>query len=103
MTAELTFEQSYPASSRIAAVQATRIARRNSLPADFIDDLAQEGLLALWRGTPAFDERRAIARPHRRSVAKGVASRAPGHFWGRPTGPGAPPQGRRMVLRRRAR
>jgi len=59
VAAELTFEQSYPASSRIAAVQATRIARRNSLPADFIDDLAQEGLLALWRGTPAFDERRA--------------------------------------------
>lgn len=59
MTAEIAFEQSYPASSRIAAVQATRIAVRNSLPDDFIDDLTQEGLLALWRSAPAFDERRA--------------------------------------------
>ena len=59
MTAELAFEQSYPASSRIAAVQATRIVVRNSLPDDFIEDLAQEGLLALWRSIPEFDERRA--------------------------------------------
>ena len=59
MTAELAFEQSYPVSSRIAAVQATRIARRQRLPDDLIEDLAQESLLSLWRSTPAFDEQRA--------------------------------------------
>ena len=72
---EIVFEQSYSVSSRMAAVQATKIAARHGLPTDHVDDLSQEALLELWRKAPAFDERRAGWRTFsERVVANRLAS-----------------------------
>ena len=72
---EAIFEQSFAASSRMAAVQATKIAVLHGLSNDDREDLSQEALLELWRKAPAFDERRAGWRTFsERVVANRLAS-----------------------------
>lgn len=72
---EIAFDQSYSASSRVAAVHAAKAVALHALPTDHIEDLTQEGLLELWRKAPAFDERRAGWRTFsERVVANRLAS-----------------------------
>jgi DNA-directed RNA polymerase specialized sigma24 family protein len=52
------FEQSYFATSRLAAVRAAAITALYGLPTDSRRDLEQEGLLELWRKRSAYDARR---------------------------------------------
>ena len=72
---EAVFEQSFGVSSRMAAVQATKLAALHGLSNDDREDLSQEALLELWRKAPAFDERRAGWRTFsERVVANRLAS-----------------------------
>jgi RNA polymerase sigma factor (sigma-70 family) len=56
---EIIFEQSYSASSQVAAAHAAKIIALHALSYDHLQDLKQEALLELWRKAPLFDERRA--------------------------------------------
>lgn len=72
---EAVFEQSFGVSSRMAAVQATKLAALHGLSNDDREDLSQEALLELWLKAPAFDERRAGWRTFsERVVANRLAS-----------------------------
>ena len=72
---EVSFEQSYAISSRIAAVHAANVVARHGLPHHDREDLSQEALLELWRKEPVFDERRAGWRTFAdRVVANRLAS-----------------------------
>lgn len=55
---ETVFEQSYQAASRLAAVRSAAMVRSYGLPKDSRPDLAQEGLLELWRKRTAYDPAR---------------------------------------------
>jgi RNA polymerase sigma factor (sigma-70 family) len=55
---ENTFEQSFPATIRLAAVHAATIATLYGLPVESRRDLEQEALLELWRKRPAYDAQR---------------------------------------------
>ena len=59
---ETTFEQSYSATSRVAAVRAATIVTKYGLPPDSRHDLEQEALLELWRKRQAYDAQRGSCR-----------------------------------------
>jgi DNA-directed RNA polymerase specialized sigma24 family protein len=72
---ETTFEQSYSAMSRLAAVRAATIVNLHGLPADSRRDLEQEALLELWRRRAAYDAHRGSWRTFsERVVANRMAS-----------------------------
>lgn len=56
--AESVFEQSFSATTRLAAVRAATIVTLYGLPSDSRRDFEQEALLALWRKHRAYDPRR---------------------------------------------
>jgi RNA polymerase sigma factor (sigma-70 family) len=56
------FQQSFSATSRLAAVRAAAVVTLYRLPADFRSDLAQESMLELWRKRSAYDVRRGAWR-----------------------------------------
>lgn len=55
---ESAFEQSFPATIRLAAVRAATVATLYGLPQDSRPDLEQEALLELWRKRTAYDPAR---------------------------------------------
>lgn len=85
---ESAFEQSFPATIRLAAVRAATIAALYGLPTESRRDLEQEALLELWRKRTAYDAQRGSWRTFSErvvankmtSLVRSMYSERSGHF-----------------------
>jgi RNA polymerase sigma factor (sigma-70 family) len=56
--AAVNFDEAYPLALRVAKARAWAAVRKHAVPAADAEDLAQEGLIAVWRALPSFDPSR---------------------------------------------
>ena len=85
---ESAFEQSFPATIRLAAVRAATVATLYGLPSESRRDLEQEALLELWRKRPAYDAQRGswrtfaerVVANRMTSLVRSMYSERSGHF-----------------------